>query len=256
MPENAIEQLDWAERQLGILDGEWVFKGTLVPIAALFENLRDGASIDEFLEWFPGVTRQQVTASLNPNRAVDIYELIERIRPRPALYLGSASISRLDSFLIGYRSALDDLKVDDAGAPSFWYFHDWIAMRLGRYESTAGWCSMLLEFHDRDEEKALHSFFSHLEEFKHREARVIFQSSSDPSSRWRQEKNLATGETIDLERPVLVQLVRYTDDKGVFVRYLGKGNRLVDREEYCFDLETAYEETEFIVKRNSWKAPS
>jgi uncharacterized protein (DUF433 family) len=31
-------------------------------VAALFENLRDGATIDEFLEWFPGVTRAQVEA--------------------------------------------------------------------------------------------------------------------------------------------------------------------------------------------------
>jgi uncharacterized protein (DUF433 family) len=37
--------------------GAWVFRGTRVPVAALFENLREGASIEEFLEWFPGVRR-------------------------------------------------------------------------------------------------------------------------------------------------------------------------------------------------------
>jgi uncharacterized protein (DUF433 family) len=36
-----------------------------VPISALYENLRDGASIDEFLEYFPGVKREQVIAVLN-----------------------------------------------------------------------------------------------------------------------------------------------------------------------------------------------
>jgi uncharacterized protein (DUF433 family) len=35
-----------------------------VPLAALFENLRDGASIEEFLAWFPGVQRAQVEAVL------------------------------------------------------------------------------------------------------------------------------------------------------------------------------------------------
>jgi hypothetical protein len=35
----------------------WVFRGTRVPVKALFENLEDGATIDEFFEWFPGVTR-------------------------------------------------------------------------------------------------------------------------------------------------------------------------------------------------------
>jgi len=31
-----------------------------VPVKALFENLESGARIDEFLEWFPGVSREQV----------------------------------------------------------------------------------------------------------------------------------------------------------------------------------------------------
>ena len=44
--------------------GSYVFRGTRVPVRALFENLEDGASVDEFLEWFPGVARGQVEAVL------------------------------------------------------------------------------------------------------------------------------------------------------------------------------------------------
>ncbi len=44
--------------------GSYVFRGTRVPVRALFENLEDGASVDEFLEWFPGVGRIQVEAVL------------------------------------------------------------------------------------------------------------------------------------------------------------------------------------------------
>jgi uncharacterized protein (DUF433 family) len=40
--------------------GEWLFKATRVPVRALFENLEDGARVGDFLEWFPGVTREQV----------------------------------------------------------------------------------------------------------------------------------------------------------------------------------------------------
>jgi uncharacterized protein (DUF433 family) len=47
------------------VSGAWVFRGTRVPVAALFENLKDGASVDQFLEWFPGVTRTQVEALLD-----------------------------------------------------------------------------------------------------------------------------------------------------------------------------------------------
>jgi uncharacterized protein (DUF433 family) len=48
------------ERNQDKVSGAWVFRGTRVPVAALFENLKDGASVDEFIEWFPGVTRVQV----------------------------------------------------------------------------------------------------------------------------------------------------------------------------------------------------
>ncbi len=46
------------------VSGAWVFKGTRVPLRALFENLRDGASVEEFLMLFPGVRRDQVEAVL------------------------------------------------------------------------------------------------------------------------------------------------------------------------------------------------
>lgn len=57
--------LDWAtcpavERTLEKVSGAWVFKGTRVPVVALFENLEAGARVDDFLAWFPGVSREQV----------------------------------------------------------------------------------------------------------------------------------------------------------------------------------------------------
>ena len=42
-----------------------MFRGTRIPVAALFENLEDGAGISDFIEWFPGVTKEQVEAVLN-----------------------------------------------------------------------------------------------------------------------------------------------------------------------------------------------
>jgi uncharacterized protein (DUF433 family) len=36
-----------------------LFKATRVLVRAPFENLEDGACIDDFLQWFPGVTREQ-----------------------------------------------------------------------------------------------------------------------------------------------------------------------------------------------------
>jgi uncharacterized protein (DUF433 family) len=52
------------ERSPEKVSGAWVFKGTRVPVRALFENIESGARVDEFLSWFPGVTREQVEAVL------------------------------------------------------------------------------------------------------------------------------------------------------------------------------------------------
>lgn len=59
------QELPAVESHPEVLSGAWVFRGTRVPVAALFENLRDGATIDQFLEWFPGVERADVEAVLD-----------------------------------------------------------------------------------------------------------------------------------------------------------------------------------------------
>ncbi len=61
--------IDWSscptvERDPDKVSGSWVFRNTRVPVIALFENLEGGASIDDFLSWFPGVTKEQVEAVL------------------------------------------------------------------------------------------------------------------------------------------------------------------------------------------------
>jgi len=43
-----------------IQSGEPVFTGTRVPIKNLFEYLRDGESVEDFLDGFPSVSRLQV----------------------------------------------------------------------------------------------------------------------------------------------------------------------------------------------------
>lgn len=61
--------IDWSscdavEQDPERYSGAWVFRGTRVPVAALFENLEDDAPIHQFVEWFPGVTLEQVRAVL------------------------------------------------------------------------------------------------------------------------------------------------------------------------------------------------
>ena len=62
--------IDWSscpavERDPSRVSGAWLFRGTRVPISALFENLEDGAQVTQFVEWFPGVSLEQVRAVLD-----------------------------------------------------------------------------------------------------------------------------------------------------------------------------------------------
>jgi uncharacterized protein (DUF433 family) len=61
--------IDWStcpavERDSERVSGAWVFRGTRVPVAALFENLEDGAQVDQFVQWFPGVSLEQARTVL------------------------------------------------------------------------------------------------------------------------------------------------------------------------------------------------
>jgi uncharacterized protein (DUF433 family) len=61
--------IDWSscpavERHPERVSGAWLFRGTRVPVAALFENLEDGVPVGEFVELFPGVTLEQARAVL------------------------------------------------------------------------------------------------------------------------------------------------------------------------------------------------
>jgi uncharacterized protein (DUF433 family) len=51
-----------------ILGGTPVFVGTRVPVQGLFDHLEAGDSIDDFLEGFPSVRRDQVIAILEATR--------------------------------------------------------------------------------------------------------------------------------------------------------------------------------------------
>lgn len=78
--------LDWKqcsaiEQTAEKVSGAWLFKGTRVPVKALFENLGDGATVQEFLKWFPGVSREQIMAVLEfAEHSVDLMQFAGVLR--------------------------------------------------------------------------------------------------------------------------------------------------------------------------------
>ena len=73
--------IDWSscpavERNPARVSGAWVFRGTRVPVAALFENLEDEVSVAEFVDLFPGVALSQ-TKQVLEHAARSSLELVE-----------------------------------------------------------------------------------------------------------------------------------------------------------------------------------
>jgi uncharacterized protein (DUF433 family) len=52
-----------------VMSGTPVFSGTRVPVQSLIDCLEAGDSIDEFLEGFPSVSREQIIAFLEEGQA-------------------------------------------------------------------------------------------------------------------------------------------------------------------------------------------
>ena len=61
--------IDWSQCPVvesvpGKLGGAWTLRGTRIPIEMLFVNLASGATVENLLTWFEGVTREQIVAVL------------------------------------------------------------------------------------------------------------------------------------------------------------------------------------------------
>jgi len=75
--ESRLVAMPAVESVPGKLSGAWVLKGTRMPVSAIFENLEAGANIDDILEWFDGLEREQVKA---------VIEFAARSLDKPPVY--------------------------------------------------------------------------------------------------------------------------------------------------------------------------
>ena len=62
-----MASLNWSqcpavESVPGKVSGAWVLRGTRMPVSAIFENFEAGANINDIMEWFEGLDREQIKA--------------------------------------------------------------------------------------------------------------------------------------------------------------------------------------------------
>lgn len=94
-----------------------------------------------------------------------IFSVLDAIRSRPAIYLGKASIIRLQAFLSGLGCGLGKLGAMMKDQTKFDRFHDWVAKEFSYSASTSGWCHMILEKAGNDRD-AFDLFFELADRFR------------------------------------------------------------------------------------------
>jgi hypothetical protein len=98
-----------------------------------------------------------------------LFELLENIKNKPGIYIGKASVTELRMFIVGYRFARSELKIELADAERDFHknFQPWLQIRLNVHTSNS-WDKILL-FTVIDEKQAFQNFFQLLDEFRARD---------------------------------------------------------------------------------------
>ncbi|NJR59663.1 MAG: hypothetical protein HC769_12940 [Cyanobacteria bacterium CRU_2_1] len=95
----------------------------------------------------------------------DLYDLLERIKHKPGLYIGHASVSNLFMFLCGYKYSRRDLGIlVSEQEQEFHEFQPWLQKRFN-VNTSASWAQIILLF-TGEESRAFITFFDLLEEFR------------------------------------------------------------------------------------------
>jgi len=98
-----------------------------------------------------------------------LFDLLEKIKTKPGLYLGTASITNLRMFVFGYRFARKELTISNTEAESDFYknFQPWLQNRLS-IRTVNAWDKIIL-LTCIDEKAAFDYFFQLLDEFLQRD---------------------------------------------------------------------------------------
>ena len=110
------------------------------------------------------IAREITREALNE---MSLYEKLDLVRLRPGMYLGTNSISKLFTFISGFRFALpnESPKLQSEGHLPFWCFNEYVADRYN-CSGSMGWANILLKVCNDSEEDGLKLFFELLDEFR------------------------------------------------------------------------------------------
>lgn len=71
------------------------------------------------------------------------YQVLKAIEKRPGMFTSEVSLKSIYIYILGYYQALLDNEIV-AKRDDYESFFDWVAKKLGYFESTAGWVNIIL----------------------------------------------------------------------------------------------------------------
>lgn len=184
-----------------------------------------------------------------------IYELLEAIRKRPAMYLGRPSISLLEAYLHGYCAGMQSHGLTASEALPFAAFNSWVIARLYPCERNSLWGWLILRACDGNEERAFDRFFEFLDEYRVRQERILRCVTLPVASTPKTKKVLHSDGRFYRHAPEgVIQLVEYVGQTGVLVRHTDLDGNW--RSEFFeVDLEDAlrHAEERYGIRSDDWQ---
>lgn len=111
---------------------------------------------------------------------ISLYQLLEKIKERPGMYIGYPSVSELFMFLCGYKRACQDMELPLSDEEQeFHEFQPWLQKRFG-VSTSASWARIIL-LYSGDEADGLKNFFDLLTEFRNERQQSSMTLPSDSS---------------------------------------------------------------------------
>lgn len=93
------------------------------------------------------------------------FDILQKIKAKPGMYIGHASVSDLFMFLVGYKTALRELKIESTEDEMDFYreFQPWLQQKY--HVSTSNSWAKIIMLYCVNEKEGFESFFKLLDEF-------------------------------------------------------------------------------------------
>lgn len=149
-------------------------------------------------------------------------DFLGALRKRPPMFIRKKYITYLETLINGYLMGKRDAKIycTRLFPLDFWFMHEFVRIKYNEESSTAGWCNIILNNCDNDEEKAFDRFFEVYDEFKQLRMTecikyVLTENNIEYNNSMEHGYSMSTyGKEPIFRNPAAVYFVNLTNDMG------------------------------------------